>query len=173
MVLELTTEVHISQLAEELRSWYSKGYYLAEAPHSGSKQDMYLLHFKLMALHIQNPNIGDVKSGILRFHGLELNLDRFLLTREGVNIHLTPREFRIFAILASNIGKALTAMAILSVVDPTTSYSKEEAQNIIKVNIRRIRRKLELSDEDGEPSILVTVTGFGYMIVEEILPASH
>jgi DNA-binding response OmpR family regulator len=43
-----------------------------------------------------------------------------------------------------------------------STYSEREAQEIVKVYIRRIRRKVE--HDPAEPSYIVNVRGFGYML---------
>lgn len=92
---------------------------------------------------------------------LVLDFDRCQAVRDEQVIPLTPTEFKILAYLAKNAGKVVSPVEILRAVQDYT-YSDREAQEIVKVYIRRIRRKVEL--DPSEPSYIVNVRGFGYML---------
>lgn len=92
---------------------------------------------------------------------LVLDFDRCQAQREDELIPLTPTEFKILAYLARNAGKVVSPVEILRAVQDYT-YSDREAQEIVKVYIRRIRRKIEA--DPSEPSYIVNVRGFGYML---------
>lgn len=92
---------------------------------------------------------------------LVLDFDRCQAMREDQTIPLTPTEFKILAYLARNAGKVVSPVEILRAVQDYT-YSDREAQEIVKVYIRRIRRKVEF--DPSEPSYIVNVRGFGYML---------
>ena len=92
---------------------------------------------------------------------LVLDFDRCQAVREEETIPLTPTEFKILAYLARNAGKVVSPVEILRAVQDYT-YSDREAQEIVKVYIRRIRRKVEADPAD--PNYIVNVRGFGYML---------
>jgi DNA-binding response OmpR family regulator len=92
---------------------------------------------------------------------LILDFDRCQANRDEEVIPLTPTEFKILAYLAKNAGKVVSPVEILRAVQDYT-YSEREAQEIVKVYIRRIRRKVEA--DPAEPSYIVNVRGFGYML---------
>ncbi|MBI5947622.1 MAG: response regulator transcription factor [Chloroflexi bacterium] len=92
---------------------------------------------------------------------LVLDFDRCQAIRENETIPLTPTEFKILAYLARNAGKVVSPVEILRAVQDYT-YSDREAQEIVKVYIRRIRRKIEM--DPSEPSYILNVRGFGYML---------
>ncbi|MGH2633900.1 MAG: response regulator transcription factor [Tepidiformaceae bacterium] len=92
---------------------------------------------------------------------LMLDFDRCQAVRDGETIPLTPTEFKILAYLARNAGKVVSPVEILRAVQDYT-YSDREAQEIVKVYIRRIRRKVEF--DPAEPSYIINVRGFGYML---------
>lgn len=97
----------------------------------------------------------------LTVRDLTLDFDRCQAQRDDVLIPLTPTEFKILAYLARNAGKVVSPVEILRAVQDYT-YSDREAQEIVKVYIRRIRRKIEA--DPSEPSYIVNVRGFGYML---------
>ena len=92
---------------------------------------------------------------------LVLDFDRCQAVRDEELIPLTPTEFKILAYLAKNAGKVVSPVEILRAVQDYT-YSEREAQEIVKVYIRRIRRKVE--HDPAEPSYIINVRGFGYML---------
>jgi DNA-binding response OmpR family regulator len=92
---------------------------------------------------------------------LVLDFDRCRAIREDETIQLTPTEFKILAFLARNAGKVVSPVEILRAVQDYT-YSEREAQEIVKVYIRRIRRKVEA--DPAVPSYILNVRGFGYML---------
>lgn len=98
---------------------------------------------------------------MLTVRDLVLDFDRCQAVRDGEVIPLTPTEFKILAYLAKNAGKVVSPVEILRAVQDYT-YSDREAQEIVKVYIRRIRRKVEA--DPSEPSYIVNVRGFGYML---------
>ena len=72
-------------------------------------------------------------------------------------VKLTPREFDILYLMASNPGRVFSTDEIFERVWNEKSY---EANNTVMVHIRRIREKIEI----GESRIIETVWGVGYKI---------
>lgn len=105
----------------------------------------------------------DVEDGpsTITVRDLVLDFDRCQAQRSNELIPLTPTEFKILAYLARNAGKVVSPVEMLRAVQDYT-YSDREAQEIVKVYVRRIRRKLEL--DPSEPDYIVNVRGFGYML---------
>jgi two-component system KDP operon response regulator KdpE len=98
---------------------------------------------------------------VITVRDLTLDFDRCQVTRNSENVPLTPTEFKILAYLARNAGKVVSPVEMLRSVQDY-AYSDREAQEIVKVYIRRIRRKLEL--DPAEPDYILNVRGFGYML---------
>ncbi len=124
-----------------------------------------ILHAQLSALTrrngtAQNQTNEDAPSQIT-VRDLQLDFDRCQAIRDQDVIPLTPTEFKILAFLARNAGKVVSPVDILRNVQDYT-YAEREAQDIVKVYIRRIRRKVEF--DPSEPSYIVNVRGFGYML---------
>jgi two-component system KDP operon response regulator KdpE len=107
------------------------------------------------------PEAEDDGPSTITVRDLMLDFDRCQAVRDSQTIPLTPTEFKILAYLAKNAGKVVSPVEILRAVQDYT-YSEREAQEIVKVYIRRIRRKVEA--DPAEPSYIVNVRGFGYML---------
>lgn len=100
--------------------------------------------------------------GVLQLGDLVVDVDRCEVERAGEFVPLTASEFRIVEYMARNAGRVLRPHEILNAVSTDYEYRPREAQEVFKVYVRRIRRKLEASEEN--PQYLVTVRGFGYRL---------
>lgn len=136
-----------------------------------------LLSAQLSALARRKATPIEVEDGpsTITVRDLVLDFDRCQAIRDQETIPLTPTEFKILAYLAKNAGKVVSPVEILRAVQDYT-YSEREAQEIVKVYIRRIRRKVEL--DPSEPSYIINVRGFGYMLerrgrIREARPATQ
>jgi len=101
-------------------------------------------------------------SGLLQIGDLTVDMDRCEVQRAGAYVALTASEFRIVEYMARNSGRVLKPHEILNAVSSDYEYLPREAQDVFKVYVRRIRRKLE--PMEAEPRYLVTVRGFGYRL---------
>lgn len=93
---------------------------------------------------------------------LTINLERYHVYLQGESINLTPTEFRILAVLAKQAGRVVDPRALLASVHQH-EYSEKDAQNLVKVHIANLRRKLDDDSRSDNPYILC-VRGFGYML---------
>ncbi len=93
---------------------------------------------------------------------LTINLERYHVYLQGELINLTPTEFRILAVLAKQAGRVVDPRALLASVHQH-EYSEKDAQNLVKVHIANLRRKLCDDSQSDNPYILC-VRGFGYML---------
>lgn len=92
-------------------------------------------------------------------HGLIINKSTHKVTLGEEEIRLTPLEFDILYLLASNPGKVFSTSDIFQKVWNERVY---EANNTVMVHIRRLRSKIH--DEDRTNKIIITVWGVGYKI---------
>ena len=93
--------------------------------------------------------------------GLCIDFSSHLITRNGEIIHLTPIEYKIVAYLAQNSGKVLTYAAIMKNI---WGPYMDQNNNILRVNMAHIRRKLE--ENPGNPQYIFTEIGVGYRMLE-------
>jgi DNA-binding response OmpR family regulator len=99
------------------------------------------------------------KTSVLTHGNLRLNLEAHTLTRSGVRVDLTNREFALLELFLQNPGRILTRTLIGEKVWEA-NYDLET--NLIDVYVRRLRRKLELSPDQP---LIKTVRGTGYELV--------
>ena len=100
-------------------------------------------------------------AGIIAIRDLLIDLDKCAVVLKKRPVSLTPTEFRILSVLAEKAGRVIDARSLLSAIHDH-DYDDREAQNLVKVHIANLRRKLE-DGRDGNPYILC-VRGFGYML---------
>ncbi|MBQ3514908.1 MAG: response regulator transcription factor [Lachnospiraceae bacterium] len=91
-----------------------------------------------------------------------LNKQNHTVYRYDELLKLTPIEFDIFYLLASNPGKVFSTEEIFEQVWKEKSY---EVGNTVMVHIRRLREKIE--SDTRNPQILKTVWGVGYKVEDE------
>lgn len=105
------------------------------------------------------PSTGDERSIVIG--DLVINFDRVEVLVRGERVSLTPAEFRIIGYLARSAGQVVSSATLLRQVQDY-EYDEREAQEIIKVHIRRLRHKIEPTPDI--PRYIRTVRGFGYML---------
>jgi two-component system KDP operon response regulator KdpE len=102
---------------------------------------------------------GGAPEPIVTFGDVTIDLARHVVTRDGNEVHLTPTEFNLLAVLATNADKVLTHRMLLERV--WGGYASENAQQL-RVYINYLRRKLE--DDPANPHWIVTEPGVGYRL---------
>jgi two-component system, OmpR family, KDP operon response regulator KdpE len=94
---------------------------------------------------------------VLSVDGLEIDLAGHRVTRDGEEIHLTPKEFDLLRTLAHNRGRLMTHRALLGEV---WGHAYEDDTHTLRVHIANLRRKIE--PDSGEPRYIRTDPGVGY-----------
>ena len=101
---------------------------------------------------------GNGEDTVYRVAGLELDRLAHKLTRDGKEILLQPREFRLLEYLMKHHGQVVTRTMLLENV---WDYHFDPQTNVIDVHISRLRAKI---DKGFDPPLLQTVRGAGYTI---------
>ena len=108
-----------------------------------------------------NPNSSsnEEEKNEISIKGLIINKDNHKALVYGEEIKLTPIEFDILYLLASNPGKVFSTDEIFERVWNEKVY---EANNTVMVHIRRLRGKMK--EDSRQDKIITTVWGVGYKI---------
>jgi two-component system KDP operon response regulator KdpE len=104
---------------------------------------------------------------VLAAGDVTIDLRRYLVFRAEREVHLTPTEFDLLRVLASEAGKVLTHRQLLERV--WGSHAGENAQQL-RVYINYLRRKLE--DDPSQPRLIVTEPGVGYRLTADPAPSA-
>ncbi len=97
----------------------------------------------------------------IEIEGVAMDFDRRLVTRDGVPIRLTPKEYDLLAILFRNAGRVVTHRQILSTV---WGPAHTEDTQYLRVFIGQLRAKIER--DPTVPRIVTTEPGVGYRAAE-------
>jgi two-component system KDP operon response regulator KdpE len=94
-----------------------------------------------------------------------IDIERHLVSRSGVPVHLTPTEFKLLARLARQAGQVVTHRQLL-----TDVWGGEHADQLqyLRLYMGQLRAKLE--QQPAQPRWLQTEPGVGYRLAE---PAAH
>lgn len=107
-----------------------------------------------------NPNSMEEKGdNIITVTNLSINRETHVVLAYDKEVRLTPIEFDILCLLASNAGRVFSTDEIFERVWNEKMY---EANNTVMVHIRRLREKIEMDSRNAE--IIKTVWGVGYKI---------
>lgn len=98
----------------------------------------------------------------IAFGELVIQLTERRVTRGGIEVHLTPTEFRMLAVLLAQPGRVLTHRQLLQAV---WGPGHVERVHNLRVFMAGLRRKLEA--EPARPRHLMTESGVGYRLVTE------
>lgn len=91
------------------------------------------------------------------YGGLEIDLSKQIVRKDGNPIHLTPTEYRLLEALVGHPGKLLTHSWLLGKVWGA-GYGKES--QYVRVFVGQLRKKLE--DDPTNPRWIITEPGVGY-----------
>ena len=97
---------------------------------------------------------------VTRFGSIEFDPAARLVRRDGVEVHLTPIEYRLLSILVSNAGRVLTHRQLMQAV---WGPAYAEQTHHLRVHMGNLRQKLEA--DPAQPRHLRTETGVGYRLV--------
>lgn len=123
------------------------------------------LEVELLEAHMEvllrrrSPAIG--RSPVITVRDLSLNLVRKEVLIREQPAAVTPGEYRLLACLATQLGKVVSSSELLRQM---SGYDcpEQEAQEIVKVHVSRLRSKIDRIPD--EPSYIMNVRGFGYML---------
>jgi DNA-binding response OmpR family regulator len=77
-------------------------------------------------------------------------------------VDLTPSEFKLLVHMMQNPGQAIGPPALVEVVRQYRPEYLQEARQIIKWYIHRLRQKVE--SDPSDPRYILNVRGVGYML---------
>jgi DNA-binding response OmpR family regulator len=106
--------------------------------------------------HLRAPS--PAQSTRLEAVGIELDLVARRVTRDGVEVALSAKEFELLAYFLRHPANIVSREQILSAV---WGYTHDPGTNIVEVYVSYLRRKLA---QPGSPAPIVTVRSVGYRL---------
>ena len=107
--------------------------------------------------HAQRPQ-GD-GTFVYDYDGLVLDTAARRVRLDGDDVHLTPIEYKLLAVLAKNSGKVLTHSTLLKEV---WGRHTPDNQTYLRIHTQHLREKLK--DDALNPRFIVTEPGIGYRL---------
>lgn len=99
------------------------------------------------------------EDNIVKIKDITIDLDSFLVSKNGQSIQLTSKEFDILKLFVKNPNRVFTKAQIYSFAWKEEYYGDE---NVINVHMRRLREKIE--DDPSKPEYIKTLWGIGYKL---------
>ncbi|MDO8655570.1 MAG: response regulator transcription factor [bacterium] len=115
-------------------------------------------------------------SGKYDFGEFSIDLGTKRVTRQGVEVKLTPTEFELLSLFARNAGKVLTYRYILEAI---WGIAHKDEREYLRAYVYNLRRKIE--QDARAPTHILNVLGVGYRFAlatdtpkhPEVLPSSE
>lgn len=99
---------------------------------------------------------------LFRFGEVEVDRQARLVRRNGVEVHLTPIEYRLLTVLIANAGRVLTHRQLLNEV---WGPAHAEQSHYLRIYMGHLRQKLER--DPAQPAHLLTETAVGYRLLHD------
>ena len=106
---------------------------------------------------LRRHNAATPSEPVYTFSDIQVDLASRRIQRGSEEIHLTPIEFRLLAVLLNNHGKVLTQRQLLNQVWGPNAV---EHSHYLRIYMGHLRQKLEI--DPARPRHLLTETGIGY-----------
>lgn len=111
--------------------------------------------------NLRRPRVAEgSEEAVFRFGTVEIDRTARLVRRGGAEVHLTPIEYRLLSVLASNAGRVLTHRQLLREV---WGPAHTQQSHYLRIYMGHLRQKLEA--DPAQPQHLLTETAVGYRLV--------
>jgi two-component system response regulator RegX3 len=100
---------------------------------------------------------NSTQSGIVSAGGIQIDIERHQVTKNGLAISLPLKEFELLEFLLRNEGRVLTRGQLIDRVWGGDYYGDTKT---LDVHIKRLRSKIE--EDPANPQLIQTIRGLGY-----------
>ncbi|AFT81390.1 response regulator transcription factor [Leuconostoc carnosum] len=97
---------------------------------------------------------------VIEIQNLTIDDSKKVVTKDGVILTLTPREYELLLYFAQRLGRVIDRETILTAV---WGYEFTGESRMVDMHISNLREKIERNPKT--PKLLKTVRGFGYTMV--------
>ena len=106
---------------------------------------------------MMNPQPAEDEDQMIAAGALSINTDRYKVSKNGMPIDLTQREYELLCFLASRPDKVFSRTSLMEQV---WNYDYVGDARTVDVTVRRLREKIE--DDPSTPAYIRTRRGAGY-----------
>lgn len=122
-----------------------------------------LARIKAVLRRTTNKNLKDKDSSAITAEGLYIDIDKRKVILDEKRVELSPKEFELLVLMASNPGRNYTRTELLNMI---WGYNFEGYEHTVNSHINRLRAKIE--SDMTNPSYILTTWGVGYKFNEDI-----
>ncbi|MEM1323867.1 MAG: response regulator transcription factor [Bacteroidota bacterium] len=112
---------------------------------------------------LMRESMSDTKPQVLRYGDLSIDIEKRKVTLDNRRVELSPKEFELLSLMASNPGKSYNRSRLLNLV---WGYDFDGYEHTVNSHINRLRAKIE--PDLSKPTYILTTWGVGYRFNEEI-----
>jgi DNA-binding response OmpR family regulator len=116
------------------------------------------LYIRINALVRRSNGNADASNAKLTVEDLTIDKENFIVTRNGKEIDITPKEFQLLVLLVEANGRVLSKPFIASKLWEQHVHTN---QNTIEVYVNLLRNKI---DKEHDDKLIHTRIGFGYYL---------
>lgn len=102
-------------------------------------------------------------SSAISAEGLLIDIDKRKVVLDDKRVELSPKEFELLVLMASNPGRNYTRTELLDMI---WGYNFEGYEHTVNSHINRLRAKIE--SDMANPTYILTTWGVGYKFNEDI-----
>ncbi len=106
---------------------------------------------------LKSSNSLNIKSHLISYPGLTIDLNRYSVVVNGQNVTLSPKEFQLLELLAQNPNTVFSNEQLFQLLWGTDSFGDHRT---VMVHISNIRKKLK--QDSKSPMFIQTIKGIGY-----------
>ncbi|KEO84164.1 response regulator transcription factor [Tumebacillus flagellatus] len=103
-------------------------------------------------------SFAPLQTDVMTLPGLVVNRSEHTVSRDGVLVQLSPREFQLLDLLLQNRGHVLPREVIL---DRVWGFDSDVTKNAIDATVKLLRKKIDPPDGD---TLIKSVRGIGYKL---------
>ena len=120
-----------------------------------------LARIRVILRHQAADNSENRETQCFSVGGLTVDKEKRRVWLDGEEIHLTPNEYRVLALLIKNQGKVLTHKYIMESVWGMVISDDTQSLRVCMGNLRR-----KLKEDPAQPKYIITEVGVGYRLAD-------
>jgi len=112
---------------------------------------------------LMKERVTEDNGSLLQFTNLTIDIEKRKVIQNDKRVELSPKEFELLVLLASNPGKSYNRQRILNLV---WGYDFDGYEHTVNSHINRLRGKIE--PDINSPTYILTTWGIGYRFNEDL-----
>ncbi|MBU2972991.1 response regulator transcription factor [Zobellia sp. B3R18] len=122
-----------------------------------------LARIKAVMRRTDAQQVKEENTATIGYEGLFIDIDKRKVLLNDKKIELSPKEFELLVLMASNPGRNYSRTELLNMI---WGYNFEGYEHTVNSHINRLRAKIE--SDMANPTYILTTWGVGYKFNEDI-----